>query len=94
VAELVRDLRERSEEFRSYWELGEVAEYRSSRRAFLHPRFGPVTVNTELLIPQRLEDHRIIAHFAADSGSLTVLETIAREAGGSRAPVYRPAPPA
>jgi transcriptional regulator with XRE-family HTH domain len=94
VAELVRDLRERSEEFRSYWELGQVAEYRSSRRAYLHPRFGPVTVSTEVLIPQRLEDHRIIAHFAADSGSQTVLETIAREAGGSGAPVYRPAPPA
>jgi hypothetical protein len=53
--------------------------YRSSRRKYLHPRFGPIAVDTEVLMPMRLEDHRIIAHLAADASTQAVLDAIARE---------------
>lgn len=79
LAELVRDLQDQSEEFRSHWARGEVGVYRSSRRKYLHPRFGPITVDTEVLIPLRLEDHRIIAHLAADGTTQALLDVIARE---------------
>ena len=79
LTELVRDLRMRSQEFRGHWERGEVGVYRNSRRAYLHPRFGPVTVDTEVLIPLRVEDHRIIAHLAADPATQAVLDAIAHE---------------
>jgi len=79
LAELVRELQKQSEEFRGHWARGEVGVYRSSRRKYLHPRFGPITVDTEVLIPMRLEDHRIIAHLAADAPTQAVLDAITRE---------------
>lgn len=79
LAELVKDLQDQSEEFRGHWARGEVGVYRSSRRKYLHPRFGSITVDTEVLIPLRLEDHRIIVHLAADAPTRAVLEAIARE---------------
>ena len=79
LAELVRDLHDQSEEFRGHWARGEVGVYRSSRRKYLHPRFGPITVDTEVLIPLRLEDHRIIAHLAADATTQALLDVIAGE---------------
>jgi transcriptional regulator with XRE-family HTH domain len=84
VAELLKELMERSGEFRGFWELGEVGVYRSSRRKYLHPRFGAITVNTEVLVPSRLEDHRIIVHIAADRASQTALDVIASEVSDRR----------
>lgn len=97
LAELVRDLQDQSEEFRSHWARGEVGVYRSSRRKYLHPRFGSITVDTEVLIPLRLEDHRIIVHLAADALTRAVLDAIAREVrraeGAGLATSARQAPP-
>lgn len=97
LAELVRDLQDQSEEFRGHWARGEVGVYRSSRRKYLHPRFGSITVDTEVLIPLRLEDHRIIVHLAADALTRAVLDAIAREVrraeGAGLATSARQAPP-
>lgn len=97
LAELVRDLQDQSEEFRSHWARGEVGVYRSSRRKYLHPRFGSITVDTEVLIPLRLEDHRIIVHLAADALTRAVLDAITREVrraeGAGLATSARQAPP-
>jgi transcriptional regulator with XRE-family HTH domain len=79
LADLVRELSASSDEFVGLWELAEVKHYRGSRRAFLHPRVGPLTVNTKVLIPAEREDHRMIVHFAADAASQTALDAIARE---------------
>jgi transcriptional regulator with XRE-family HTH domain len=84
VAELLNELLERSEEFRDLWDLSEVGVYRGSRRVLLHPRWGLIMVNTEVLIPQRQEDHRIIVHFAAAGASQAVLDAIAREVRDGR----------
>ncbi|MFC7622967.1 helix-turn-helix transcriptional regulator [Microlunatus sp. GCM10028923] len=62
ITSLVRDLIDRSAEFRALWEQHDVAVRRSDRKDVLHPELGLIRLNCEVLLTPD-EDVRLVAFF-------------------------------
>lgn len=80
LAALLDDLVSGSPEFARLWEQHAVRVNGRGRKPMLHPEFGPLTVDFEVLLPMSEPDLRVVLYRAADEASQRVLDTIAREA--------------
>ncbi len=65
VADLVRDLLQRSAEFRALWDRHEVAVRRSDRKDALHPEVGLIQLTCEVLLTAA-EDVKLLAYFPVE----------------------------
>jgi transcriptional regulator with XRE-family HTH domain len=82
VNSLIRDLLAASEEFRALWERHDVAVLRSSRKTFVHPQVGSLTLDCEVLLAASGEQSLIL--FTARPGTqeaekLELLRVLGRE---------------
>lgn len=82
LADLVDELK-RGDEFARFWEQRDVRVNGRGRKPLLHPRFGRLTVDFEVLTSLQDTDQRLVIYRAADAASQTSLDAIAREVAGS-----------
>ncbi|WP_058046805.1 helix-turn-helix transcriptional regulator [Streptomyces roseifaciens] len=63
---LTRELAERSEEFRTWWDTHDVADFRPARRAFNHPRLGRLSFDYVKLAAADAPGLSLVACLPAD----------------------------
>ncbi|MFH8346368.1 helix-turn-helix transcriptional regulator [Streptomyces sp. NPDC018045] len=66
---LTADLRDRSEEFRTWWDTHDIAEFRPARRVFDHPRLGRLTFDYTKLTPVGTPGVTLVSCLPADDGT-------------------------
>jgi transcriptional regulator with XRE-family HTH domain len=91
LGELVQELTSRSTEFARLWAKRCVRVNGRGLRPLLHPRFGPLTVQYEVLTPLQDPDQRVIIYRAADTASQAAMDAFARAADRPRPLVLQPA---
>ncbi|GAA4638500.1 helix-turn-helix transcriptional regulator [Actinoallomurus vinaceus] len=79
LADLIRTLRSRSEEFASLWERRDVMVNGHGLKALLHPDVGPVTIEFDVLTPLGDTTQRLVVYRPADVPSQKALDRIARK---------------
>lgn len=84
LADLIRELEDRSAEFAKYWQSREVSVKARGDKPMHHPLVGPVTVSFDVLNPLGDRDLRLIVYRAADAVSQTALDELARVAAKRR----------
>jgi transcriptional regulator with XRE-family HTH domain len=80
LAGLVERLRSESDEFARLWERRDVMVNGHGRKALLHPRVGPLSIEYDVLNPLGDPSRRLVVYRAADAVSQEALDTVAREA--------------
>ncbi|MFH8409188.1 helix-turn-helix transcriptional regulator [Streptomyces sp. NPDC018019] len=70
---LTADLRARSEEFRTWWDTHDIAEFRPTRRVFDHPRLGRLTFDYVKLTPVETPGVTLVSCLPSDDGTAAKL---------------------
>ncbi|MFH9419224.1 helix-turn-helix transcriptional regulator [Streptomyces sp. NPDC017529] len=77
---LTAELRGRSEEFRTWWDTHDVAEFRPTRRIFDHPRLGRLTFDYVKLTPVDTPGVTLVSCLPSDAGTAGKLPELSAEA--------------
>jgi transcriptional regulator with XRE-family HTH domain len=77
LAELIDSLTAQSPEFAALWARRDVRVNGAGRKHLVHPRYGPVTVEYDVLTPLRDSGQRLIVYRAADVAAQETLDAIA-----------------
>ncbi|HEY3506681.1 MAG TPA: helix-turn-helix domain-containing protein [Actinocatenispora sp.] len=80
LAGLVAELRAGSAEFARLWDERDVRVNGRGEKPLLHPRYGRVTVEFEVLCPLQDRDLRLVLYRPVDERSAAALDAIARDA--------------
>ncbi|WP_030663694.1 helix-turn-helix transcriptional regulator [Streptomyces rimosus] len=82
---LTADLRERSAEFRTWWDTHDIAEFRPTRRVFDHPHLGRLTFDYVKLTPVDTPGVTLVSCMPSDDGTAGKLGELSAYADGLEA---------
>ncbi|RSO32684.1 XRE family transcriptional regulator [Streptomyces sp. WAC 06725] len=87
---LTAELRERSEEFRTWWDTHDIAEFRPTRRVFDHPHLGRLTFDYVKLTPVDTPGVTLVSCLPSDDGTAGKLGALSACAADDRGATSEP----